>query len=195
MVWWWNLHRGIQYLSVLLSSVQDVICRKVSGFVKCFRTPKKGNREESWLSVLYSHWTSLLRYYSYVRNWPHAQSPIGNCSSHYFGLENAWHFRSKKIQERVDASVTPSYVGRIPLKIRSGFSQFTADQWCNWTLLYSLCSLKGIIISHQHYDCWLLFVKATGLLCHGSISMQQVNMADTLSRFARRLKGCIVKSI
>ena len=41
----------------------------------------------------------------------------------------------KKVQERVDAFVTPSD-GRIPLKIQSGFSLFTADQWRNWTLLY-----------------------------------------------------------
>ena len=84
----------------------------------------------------------------------------------------------RKLQERVDAFITPSDVGRIPLKIQSGFSQFTVDQWRNWTLLYSLCSLKGII-PHQRYDCWLLFVKATSLLCHRSISLQQLDMADT----------------
>ena len=84
----------------------------------------------------------------------------------------------KKVQERVDAFVTPSDVGRIPLKIQSGFSLFTADQWRNWTLLYSLCSLKGII-PHQHYDCWLLFVKAASLLCRRSISLQELDMADT----------------
>ena len=37
----------------------------------------------------------------------------------------------KKIQQRVDSYVTPSDVGRIPMKIQSGFSQFTADQWRN----------------------------------------------------------------
>ena len=85
----------------------------------------------------------------------------------------------KKIQERVDAFVTPTDVGRIPMKIQSGFAQFTADQWRNWTLLYSLCALKGII-PYKDYDCWLLFVKAASLLCHRSISLQQVDKADSL---------------
>ena len=83
----------------------------------------------------------------------------------------------KTVQERVDAFVMPSDVGRIPLKIQSGFSLFTANQWRNWTLLYSLCSLKGII-PHQPHDCWLLFVKAASL-CRRSISLQQLDMADT----------------
>ena len=83
-----------------------------------------------------------------------------------------------KIQEKVDAFVAPSDIGRIPMKIQSGFSQFTADQWCNWTLLYSLCSFKGII-PHRDYDCWLLFVKAASLLCRRSISMHELDTADS----------------
>ena len=42
------------------------------------------------------------------------------------------------IQEVVDKFVTPVGLGRIPHKIASGFSAFTADQWKNWTLVYSL---------------------------------------------------------
>ena len=56
------------------------------------------------------------------------------------------------IQSKFDAFVTPTDIGRIPGKIRSGFSSFTAKQWCNWTLIYSLCSLKEIL-PHRHYDC------------------------------------------
>ncbi len=63
------------------------------------------------------------------------------------------------IQSKVDSFVTPSDIGRIPQKIGSNFSGFTAEQWRNWTLIYSLFSLKGIL-PYKHYDCWLLFVKA-----------------------------------
>ena len=56
-------------------------------------------------------------------------------------------------------------------------SQFTADQWRNWVLLYSLSSLKGMLPS-QDYDCWLLFVKAAYVLCQRSITLQQVEQAD-----------------
>ena len=47
------------------------------------------------------------------------------------------------IQVHVDRFVTPPDVGRIPNKISSGFSSFTADQWKNWALIYSLVVLKG----------------------------------------------------
>ena len=46
-------------------------------------------------------------------------------------------------------------------------------------MLYSLCSLKEMI-PHRDYDCWLLFVKATSLLCQRSISLQQLDNADSL---------------
>lgn len=62
------------------------------------------------------------------------------------------------IQNIADRFVTPTDIGRIPSKIASGFSSFTAEQWRNWILIYSLCSLKEVL-PHQHYDCWLLFVQ------------------------------------
>ena len=73
------------------------------------------------------------------------------------------------VQRKVDAFITPTDIGRIPEKITSGFSSFTAEQWRNWTLIYSLCSLKDIP-PHSDYDCWLLFVKSTSLLCHRAIT-------------------------
>ena len=45
------------------------------------------------------------------------------------GILKSNHFEI--IQERVDSFVTPSDVGRIPSKIASGFSSFTAEQWKN----------------------------------------------------------------
>lgn len=87
------------------------------------------------------------------------------------------HFIS--IQNTVDSFVTPTDIGRIPLKIASGFANFTAEQWRNWVLIYSLCSVKGYI-PHQHYDCWLLFVKAVSLLCCRQITLQEIEKADAL---------------
>ena len=48
-----------------------------------------------------------------------------------------------KIQNTVDQIQVPSTVGRIPAKIASGFADFTADQWKNWILLYSLVALQS----------------------------------------------------
>ena len=49
------------------------------------------------------------------------------------------------IQLHVDCFVTPPDVGRLPNKISSGFSSFTADQWKNWALIYSLVVLKPLL--------------------------------------------------
>ena len=38
------------------------------------------------------------------------------------------------IQKKVDNFVCPPEIGRVPSKILSGFSGFTAEQWKNWTL-------------------------------------------------------------
>ena len=63
------------------------------------------------------------------------------------------------IQQRVNSFITPNDIGRIPLKIASNFAGFTAEQWKNWTVYFSLYALQGIL-PRPHYQCWVLFVKA-----------------------------------
>ena len=53
------------------------------------------------------------------------------------------HFTN--IQVIVGKFVTPVDIGRIPYKIASGFSAFTADQWKNWSSVYSLIAMKDIL--------------------------------------------------
>ena len=85
----------------------------------------------------------------------------------------------ESIQHAVDSFTTPSDIGRIPTRISSGFSGFTADQWRNWTLLYSLCSLRRLL-PQRDYVCWQKFVKSCHLFCRRSISVQQIEEADRL---------------
>ena len=61
------------------------------------------------------------------------------------------------IQKKVDSFVTPTDIGRVPFKISSGFSSFTAEQWKNWIIYFSLFALKDIL-PWNHYKCWHLFV-------------------------------------
>lgn len=68
-------------------------------------------------------------------------------------------------------------VGRIPLKISSRLSGFTADQWKNWVILYSLFCLKDIL-PWRDYQCWHHFVKVCFILCHRTISEEQLVQAD-----------------
>ena len=89
------------------------------------------------------------------------------------------------IQFFVNKFVTPSDVGRIPYKIASNFSGFTADQWKNWTLIFSTIVLKPILPS-SHYHCWCLFVDACRLLCSRAISHDGLEKMDSLIlRFCR----------
>ena len=67
------------------------------------------------------------------------------------------------LQKTVD-SIVPSDVGRIPRKIETGFSGFTADQFKNWVTLFSIPSLHGIL-NEEHLECWRHFVLACRLFC------------------------------
>ena len=79
------------------------------------------------------------------------------------------------IQDRVDSMVVPSKVGRIPRKIASIFLTFTADEWKNWTLIYSVYALHGILPElHYRYN----FVKACRILLQVQVSHHYISMAQ-----------------
>ena len=86
---------------------------------------------------------------------------------------------NERIQALVNKFVTPTDVGRIPYKIASGFSSFTADQWKNWILIFSLVALKETLPS-AHYECWYIFVQACRLICSRAISQDSVRELDRL---------------
>ena len=77
------------------------------------------------------------------------------------------------IQCRVNSSIVPSNIGRIPNKIRSGFSSFTADQWKNWTIHFSILVLHDIL-SGENLECWHHFVLACRILCCKQLTIDQV---------------------
>ena len=73
----------------------------------------------------------------------------------------------------------PSNIGRIPRKIETGFSGFTADQFKNWVMLYSIPVLFDRI-DVTHLECWRRFVLACRLLCQKSLSTSDLQFADAL---------------
>ena len=81
------------------------------------------------------------------------------------------------IQEKSALLSFPYDVGRIPTKIASSFSGFTADQWRTWTTIVSPIVLKGILPSAD-LNCWLLFVNACRLMLTRIISVDTVSKAD-----------------
>jgi hypothetical protein len=51
----------------------------------------------------------------------------------------------KELQHRVNEMATPAGIGRLPLKIASGFAGFTADQFKNWNLIFSRFALTDVL--------------------------------------------------
>ena len=93
-----------------------------------------------------------------------------------------------RVQTFVDEMVVPSDIGRIPHKIVSGFSGFTADQFKNWIILYSIPALYECL-PHEHFVCWRNFVLACRILCKKHLSHEDVPLFDTfLLRFCQQLE-------
>lgn len=90
------------------------------------------------------------------------------------------------IQSRVNSFTVPSGIGRIPMKISSGFSQFTADQWKNWVLYFSVVAMRDII-TDEVQQCWKHFVLACRTLCTKQITVEKAKLGDALLlQFCRR---------
>ena len=101
----------------------------------------------------------------------------------YHWIDNG--FISKRsletIQDTVKSCIVPSSVGRIPYKIASSFAHLTADEWKNWTLLFSLITLHNILPA-EHLHCWQLYVTACSIYCSSILSESDINRADELMK-------------
>ena len=93
------------------------------------------------------------------------------------GLLSSTHF--VKIQDLVDSMVVPPDVGRIPLKISSGFSGFKADQFKTWINVFSIPALYDVLPT-DHFECWRHFVLACRILCRQALTEVDITLADTL---------------
>ena len=104
------------------------------------------------------------------------------------------------IQERIDSFIVPSGIDKIRIKITSGFSQLTSDQWKNWVIYYSIVTLRDVV-SRDVLEVWRLFVLACRTLCVKKISLQNIKLADAfLLQFCRRVerlfgKECITPNM
>ena len=83
------------------------------------------------------------------------------------------------VQQKVDASNTPSNMGRLPFKIAKSFTGFTAEQWKTWVTVFSPFALLGHL-PVNHYKCWLNFVKACKLLSKPMVKISDVGLAHSL---------------
>lgn len=98
-----------------------------------------------------------------------------------------------EMQQFVDNVHVPPDIGRIPRKLETAFSGFTAAQFKNWVNLYSIPALFGEI-EGCHLECWRHLVLASRLLCKLSITNTDIIVADLLLlQFCKKIEqlfGC-----
>ena len=91
------------------------------------------------------------------------------------------------IHTRMVKLTFPVDIGRLPAKLDSG-ATFTAEQWLNWTIYYSVYCIHGLL-STDETECWRHFVLACRRLCSQIIRLDDVTIADALLlHFCERIK-------
>ena len=96
------------------------------------------------------------------------------------------HFN--EIQERVNKKIVPGDLGKLPTKIESAFDGLTAHEWKNFTLIFSIYPLKGILPS-SHLECYCYFVIACQYICNRTINTNNLHIADSyLMKFCKRFE-------
>lgn len=85
----------------------------------------------------------------------------------------------KQMQARVEKVHCPSDIGKLPQKFASSFDSFNADQWKNWTVLFSIYVLKDFLLV-DHLDYWRKFVLACKILCTRRLTKNSVKVAHLL---------------
>ena len=81
------------------------------------------------------------------------------------------------IQSRINRFTVPNSVCRIRLKIESGFSRLTADQWKTWVLYFSLIALQDVVNS-EILEVWRMYVMTCRLHCTREISIENAKIGD-----------------
>lgn len=82
----------------------------------------------------------------------------------------------EKIQKSIEELSSLSDTGRLPGNIKSNYGGYTAAQWKNFVLLFSMYSLKDVL-SDQHLHYWQSFVLACRLLCKPCITKTDLMLA------------------
>lgn len=83
----------------------------------------------------------------------------------------------------------PPHLGRLPKNISANYGTLTAEQWKNWTILYSLFALKDII-GDDHFRCWQTFTLACRYICKPILTEADIIKGDgLLLKFCREFQS------
>ena len=85
----------------------------------------------------------------------------------------------KNLEKRVENVKIVGGMGRVPVGITTNHGNLTAAEWKNWTVIYSLYCLQGLL-PEIHLACWHCFVLACRILVQPLLSTADVVKADGL---------------
>ena len=80
---------------------------------------------------------------------------------------------------------------RLPGNIKSNYGGYSAAQWKNFVLLFSMYSLKDVL-SDQHLHYWQSFVLACRLLCEPCITKKDLMLAANCCILLRSMRRLMV---
>ena len=86
----------------------------------------------------------------------------------------------EKVESRLEEINSSTDIGRIPFHISGHYGVFSAAEWKNWKVTFSLYALCGFL-PDVDYKCWDKFVLACRLLCKPFVTKEDdVTKADLL---------------
>ncbi|KAK3109075.1 hypothetical protein FSP39_022559 [Pinctada imbricata] len=83
------------------------------------------------------------------------------------------------IEGRLSEVNASTDIGRIPTHISGNYGVFSAAEWKNWTVSFSLYALCGLL-PQDDYRCWEKFVLVCRILCKPYITKDDLVSADAL---------------
>ena len=163
---------------------QNFIYRQHAAHVRRASTQTKHEKLAKKYGVYYSCLLQL-EYFDAVRFT--AIDPMHNLflgtAKHIFKLWIKTEVLNKKdlhtLEERIHSVDVSTGIGRLPHKIASNYGSYTAAQWKNWTLIYSMYCLNGLL-PEAHLRCWQTFVLACQYLSAPVVSKSDITRADLL---------------
>ena len=66
-------------------------------------------------------------------------------------------------------------------KFHLNFAQLTADEWKNWTLLFSPIALHNFL-PPDDFNCWEQYVLACNIYCSSILTLSDINRADEMMK-------------
>lgn len=76
----------------------------------------------------------------------------------------------------------------------ANYGMFTAQEWKNWTVIYSIHVLSGILPSN-HLKVWIHFVEACKILCQPVIKKEVLQADECLLQFCKAFQTIFGKLV